>query len=434
MKNHTISNQIDLLIDNFLSEKNEEEFIPGITSVPVSGKIIGKEERKLMILSSLEAWLTTGHFNESFQKRLSEVIGTKLSITVNSGSSANLIAFSTLTSDILKDRSIKEEDEVITVAAAFPTTVNPIIQNRAVPVFVDIDLKTYNINCDLIEKAISKKTKAIMIAHTLGNPFNIRRVKEICEKYSLWLIQDNCDALGAKFDGKKLGEYGDISTVSFYPAHHITMGEGGAVCFNSMRLKKIAESFRDWGRDCYCETGKDNTCNKRFNWNFQGLPNGYDHKYTYTHTGYNLKITDMQAACGLAQINKLEEFIQKRNENFIHHQNNFQELKDFFILPEPTYNSQPSWFGYLLTIKDRSRISRNDLVKFLNRRNIGTRLLFSGNIVRQPYFKNKKYKIIGDLVNTDKVMNDSFWIGVYPGLKKQHLDYIFQSIKEYIKL
>ena len=435
MKDSFLDSEIDNLIATYHKYYTDrsEKFIPGISSVPVSGKVIGNEEKKLMILASLEGWLTTGQFNSKFEEKLSEAVGAKLAITVNSGSSANLVAFSTLTSPILKERQIKRGDEVITVAAGFPTTINPIIQNGAIPVFIDIGLSNYNIDCDLVEEALTKKTKAIMIAHTMGNPFNIKKIREICDKYNLWLIQDTCDALGAKYDGKKLGFYGDIGTVSFYPAHHITMGEGGAVYFNSMRLKKIAESFRDWGRDCYCKPGKDNTCNKRFAWNFPTMPNGYDHKYIYTHIGYNLKITDMQAACGLAQISKLDEFILARNNNFKYLNSHLNELKDFFILPQSTTNSEPSWFGYLLTLKDNIKFSRNDLVQFLNEKKIGTRLLFAGNVTKQPYFINQDYRIIKDLKNTDKVMKDSFWLGVYPGLNKNHLDYVIENIREFVK-
>jgi CDP-6-deoxy-D-xylo-4-hexulose-3-dehydrase len=336
-----------------------------------------------------------------------------------------------LTSPKLRERAILPGDEVITVAAGFPTTINPIIQFGAIPVFIDIEIPTYNIQVDQIENAITKKTKAIMIAHTLGNPFNVKKIREICDKYNLWLVQDSCDALGAKFDGKSLGFYGDIGTVSFYPAHHITMGEGGLVYTNSIKLKKIADSFRDWGRDCYCETGKDNTCNKRFNWKLGDLPQGYDHKYTYSHMGYNFKITDMQAACGLAQLNKIEKFINKRVNNFNYLYKLFLNLEDFFILPKKTENSNPSWFGFLLTVKN-NKLDRNKLIKFLDQKKIGTRLLFAGNVTKQPYMLNAKYKIHKDLTNTDKVMNDSFWVGVYPGLENEHLDYIYSSVREFI--
>ena len=428
-----IKKEILNLVDQFAVDKfSQKDFIPGVTPVPVSGKVLDAEELKYMVEASLDGWLTTGRFNKEFEEKIAKFIGAKLAITVNSGSSANLVAFMSLTSPKLKERAIVPGDEVISVAAGFPTTINPIIQFGAIPVFIDIDIPTYNIKVKEIVGAISKKTKAIMIAHTLGNPFDVKKIREICDKHNLWLIQDNCDALGAKFDGKPLGFYGDIGTISFYPAHHITMGEGGLVYTNSIRLKKIAESFRDWGRDCYCETGKDNTCNKRFNWQLGNLPKGYDHKYTYTHMGYNFKITDMQAACGLAQLKKIDGFIEKRLDNFNYLYQLFSKLSNYFILPEKTKNSEPSWFGFLLTIKE-NKLNRNELLKFLDEKKIGTRLLFSGNVTKQPYMLDKKYIIHKDLKNTDKVMNYSFWLGVYPGLEKKHLDYIYSVVQEFIK-
>ena len=428
-----IKKEIFNLVDRFAVDKfSQKDFIPGVTPVPVSGKVLDAEELKYMVEASLDGWLTTGRFNKEFEEKIATFIGAKLAITVNSGSSANLVAFMTLTSPKLKERAIVLGDEVISVAAGFPTTINPIIQFGAIPVFIDIDIPTYNIKVEEIESAISKRTKAIMIAHTLGNPFDVKKIREICDKHNLWLIQDNCDALGAKFDGKPLGFYGDIGTISFYPAHHITMGEGGLVYTNSIKLKKIAESFRDWGRDCYCETGKDNTCNKRFNWQLGNLPQGYDHKYTYTHMGYNFKITDMQAACGLAQLKKIDGFIKKRLDNFNYLYQLFSKLNNYFILPEKTKNSEPSWFGFLLTIKE-NKLNRNELLKFLDEKKIGTRLLFSGNVTKQPYMLDKKYIVHKDLINTDKVMNDSFWLGVYPGLEKKHLDYVYSTVQEFIK-
>jgi len=428
-------NNILELINNYSNIKfKEKEFFPGLSDVPVSGKVIGASELKNMVEASLDGWLTTGRFNQKFEEKLSSFIGIKCLLTVNSGSSANLIAFSTLTSPKLKERAVQKGDEVISVAAGFPTTVNPIIQFGAIPVFIDVKIPTYNIDENLIEEAITKKTKAIMLAHTLGNPFNLKKVKEICEKYNLWLIEDSCDALGSKFDNKNVGTFGDLATLSFYPAHHITMGEGGAVFTNSKKLERIAESFRDWGRDCYCEPGKDNTCNKRFDWKLGDLPFGYDHKYTYSHLGYNMKITDMQAACGLAQLGRLEGFINKRKENFNFLYKNLKDLKEFLILPEPEKNSEPSWFGFPLTLKKNNQYNRNDLIKYLNTNKIGTRLLFSGNLTKQPYMKNINFKVHGDLTNTDLIMENTFWIGLYPGLSKKHLEYSINKIKIFFKL
>ena len=414
---------------NFLSKN----FVEGVTEVPVSGKVIGDLELQNMVEASLDGWLTTGRFNTDFEKRLSAFLGVKCLLTVNSGSSANLIAFSTLTSPKLKERSIQKGDEVITVAAGFPTTVNPIIQFGAIPVFVDVKIPTYNINEDLIESAITKKTKAIMLAHTLGNPFNVKKIREICDKYNLWLIEDSCDALGSKFNNQYIGTFGDLATLSFYPAHHITMGEGGAVFTNSKKLERIAESFRDWGRDCYCEPGKDNTCNKRFSWKLGDLPFGYDHKYTYSHLGYNMKITDMQAACGLAQLDRLENFIKKRKENFNFLFNDLKELEEFLILPKAQENSEPSWFGFPLSLRESSKFNRNELVKYLNLNKIGTRLLFSGNLTKQPYMKNINFKVHGSLKNTDLIMENTLWIGLYPGLSKEQLQYSVLKIKAFFK-
>jgi CDP-6-deoxy-D-xylo-4-hexulose-3-dehydrase len=428
------TNILGLVEDYSRINFKEKNFIPGVSEVPVSGKVIGSLEVKNMVEASLDGWLTTGRFNNEFEEKLSNFLGIKCLLTVNSGSSANLIAFSTLTSPKLKDRAIQKGDEVISVAAGFPTTVNPIIQFGAIPVFIDIKIPTYNIDENLIEEAITNKTKAIMLAHTLGNPFNIKKIKEISEKYNLWLIEDSCDALGSKFDNKNVGTFGDLATLSFYPAHHITMGEGGAVFTNSKKLERIAESFRDWGRDCYCEPGKDNTCNKRFSWQLGDLPYGYDHKYTYSHLGYNMKITDMQAACGLAQLDRLEGFIKKRKENFNFLYKNLKDLEDFLILPEPEKNSEPSWFGFPLTLKKKNRYNRNDLVKYLNDYKIGTRLLFSGNLTKQPYMKNINFKVHGNLENTDLIMENTFWIGLYPGLSKQHLEYSVLKIKSFFKL
>ena len=411
-----------------------QPFLPGATVVPPSGKLLDAAELKNMVHASLDGWLTTGRFNAEFEKKLAAFIGVKHLITVNSGSSANLVAFSTLTSPKLGDRAIKPGDEVIGVAAGFPTTVNPILQFGAVPVFVDVDLATHNIDASKIEAAITPKTKAIMLAHSLGNPFNLDLVTALCKKYSLWLVEDCCDALGATYRGQMVGTFGDIATLSFYPAHHITMGEGGAVFTNHDELKTIAESFRDWGRDCYCPPGRDNTCGKRFCWKLGDLPAGYDHKYTYSHLGYNLKITDMQAACGLAQLDKLNGFVQARKDNFKYLHERLQSCAGFLILPEATENSDPSWFGFLITIKPEANIRRVDLLEYLDQNKIGTRLLFAGNLTRQPYMKGKNYRVSGELTNTDVVMNDSFWIGVYPGLTKEMLDFVVEKIESYLGL
>lgn len=409
----------------------DKPFEPGISVIPPSGKVMGEAELQYMVAASLDGWLTTGRFNEQFEKALAEFIGIKHLITVNSGSSANLVAFSTLTSPKLGERAIKKGDEVIGVAAGFPTTVNPIVQFGAIPVFVDVDLRTHNIDVDLIEAAITPKTKAIMLAHTLGNPFNLAKVKALCEQYNLWLVEDCCDALGAKYAGKMVGTWGDIATVSFYPAHHITMGEGGAVFTNNSQLISIAESFRDWGRDCYCKPGCDNTCGQRFAQKLGDLPEGYDHKYTYSHLGYNLKITDMQAACGLAQLQRLPEFIEKRNANYQYLKKRLASLADFLDVAQATDHSTPSWFGFPITLKQNTDTNRNDLIKYLDQNKIGTRLLFAGNLIRQPYFQNLPYRVVGDLTNTDITMNQTFWLGIYPGISQEHLDYTGTKLEEF---
>jgi CDP-6-deoxy-D-xylo-4-hexulose-3-dehydrase len=407
-------------------------FVPGETPIPVSGKVIGANELKNMVEASLDGWLTTGRFNAMFEERLAKYIGVKHLITVNSGSSANLVAFSTLTSPKLGERAVKPGDEVIGVAAGFPTTVNPIIQFGAVPVFVDVDLATHNIDASKIEAAISPKTKAIMLAHSLGNPFNLEVVTALCKKYNLWLVEDCCDALGATYNGQMVGTFGDIATLSFYPAHHITMGEGGAVFTNNAELKQIAESFRDWGRDCYCPPGKDNTCNKRFGWKLGNLPEGYDHKYTYSHLGYNLKITDMQAACALAQLDRVDEFVAARKANFAYLKNRLQSCADFLHLPEATAKSDPSWFGFPLVLKEAAPIRRLDLLNYLNQNQIGTRLLFAGNLTRQPYMIGRNFRVSGELINTDIVMNQTFWLGVFPGLQTEQLDFVAKKIEEFL--
>lgn len=428
----SLRKQIAELVSEYAAlQYAEKPFEPGTSVIPPSGKVIGETELQYMVAASLDGWLTTGRFNEQFEKALAEFIGIKHLITVNSGSSANLVAFSTLTSPKLGERAIKKGDEVIGVAAGFPTTVNPIVQFGAVPVFVDVDLRTHNIDVDLIEAAITPKTKAIMLAHTLGNPFNLAKVKALCEQYNLWLVEDCCDALGAKYDGKMVGTWGDIATVSFYPAHHITMGEGGAVLTNNSQLISIAESFRDWGRDCYCKPGCDNTCGQRFAQKLGDLPEGYDHKYTYSHLGYNLKITDMQAACGLAQLQRLPEFIEKRNANYQYLKERLASLADFLDVAQATDNSTPSWFGFPITLKQNTDTNRNDLIKYLDQNKIGTRLLFAGNLIRQPYFQNLPYRVVGDLTNTDITMNQTFWLGIYPGLSQEHLDYVADKLETF---
>lgn len=431
-KAHQLRQQIALLVEEYAEIKYAPKYFePGSTVIPPSGKVLDAAELKSMVEASLDGWLTTGRFNEAFEKRLAEYLGVKFLLTTNSGSSANLLAFTALTSPRLGTRAIKHGDEVIGVAAGFPTTVNPILQFGAVPVFVDIDLTTHNIDASKIEAAISPKTKAIMLAHSLGNPFNIKVVMEVCRKHALWLIEDNCDALGSRYNGQLTGTFGDIGTLSFYPAHHITMGEGGAVFTNNHELKQIVESFRDWGRDCYCQPGKDNTCGKRFCWKLGSLPEGYDHKYTYSHLGYNLKITDMQAACGLAQMDKLDTFVQARKDNFAYLRNRLSSCQEFLILPEATPNSDPSWFGFLMTIRPEVGIRRVDLVNYLDQNKIGTRLLFAGNLTRQPYMLDRNFRVSGDLKNTDLIMNNSLWIGVYPGLNEEMLNYVADKIEAF---
>lgn len=410
----------------------KKPFQPGSSMVPPSGKVIGAKELQYMTEASLDGWLTTGRFNDQFEKKLGEFLGVKHVLTTNSGSSANLLAFSALTSPLLGDKALKEGDEVISVAASFPTTVNPILQYGMVPVFVDVHIPTYNIDPEKIEASITGKTKAIMLAHTLGNPCNLDEITKIAKKHDLWLIEDCCDALGSTYDGKLVGTFGDLATVSFYPAHHITMGEGGAVFTNDNLLKRVVESFRDWGRDCYCQPGKDNTCGKRFNWQLGELPFGYDHKYTYSHLGYNLKISDMQAACGLAQMDRLEGFIDARKQNFAYLKNRLKRCEDFLTLPEATDKSDPSWFGFPITIRNDAGVNRLDLLKYLDQNKIGSRLLFAGNLTRQPYMKGRPYRISGHLDNTDRIMNDTFWIGVYPGLSEEMFDFVADRIETFL--
>jgi CDP-6-deoxy-D-xylo-4-hexulose-3-dehydrase len=432
-KTNAIREQIAKLVDEYAAiALAPTPFLPGATVVPPSGKLIGAAELKNMVAASLDGWLTTGRFNVEFEQKLAAFIGVKHLITVNSGSSANLVAFSTLTSPKLGERAICPGDEVIGVAAGFPTTVNPIIQFGAVPVFVDIDRLTHNIDANKIEAAIGPKTKAIMLAHSLGNPFNLDMVTDLCKKHGLWLVEDCCDALGSTYRGQMVGTFGDIGTLSFYPAHHITMGEGGAVFTRHDELRAIAESFRDWGRDCYCPPGKDNTCGKRFCWKLGDLPQGYDHKYTYSHIGYNLKITDIQAACGLAQLAQAPAFIQARRNNFTFLHNRLRDCEELLSLPVATERSDPSWFGFPITLKDDCPVSRLDLLNYLDQNKIGTRLLFAGNLTRQPYMANVKYRVSGDLKNTDNVMNNTFWIGVQPSLTEDMLDFAAQKIETFL--
>ena len=425
--------QIAALVDEYAAiALAPQAFFPGASAVPPSGKLMGAQELKYMVEASLDGWLTTGRFNAEFEKKLAAFIGVKHLITVNSGSSANLVAFGTLTSPKLGARAIQKGDEVIGVAAGFPTTVNPILQFGAVPVFVDVDPLTHNIDASKIEAAIGPKTKAIMLAHSLGNPFNLGVVTALCKKYGLWLVEDCCDALGTTYRGQMVGTFGDIATLSFYPAHHITMGEGGAVFTNSDELKTIAESFRDWGRDCYCQPGKDNTCGKRFCQQLGDLPYGYDHKYTYSHLGYNLKITDMQAACGLAQLEQAPRFIQARKDNFAFLRERLQACAEFVHLPQATEHSDPSWFGFPITLKDNCPVTRLDLLTYLDQNKVGTRLLFAGNLTRQPYMLGAKYRVSGDLTNTDNVMNNTFWIGVQPALTRDMLEFAASKIESYL--
>lgn len=431
-KQNAIRQQISELVLAYVQAGHQEEtFVAGHSHIPVSGKVVGAAEMQHMVDASLDAWLTTGRFNEAFEKRLKHFLGVKHVLTVNSGSSANLLAFSALTSPKLGKRALKAGDEVIAVAAAFPTTVNPIIQHGCIPVFVDVELATYNIDPNQIEAAISSKTKAIMIAHTLGNPFDLSTVREIADRYNLWLIEDCCDALGSTYQGKMVGTFGDIATLSFYPAHHITMGEGGAVFTNSGSLKLILESIRDWGRDCFCAPGKDDTCGKRFCWKLGGLPEGYDHKYIYSHVGYNLKISDMQAAVGLAQMDRVVDFIVARKENFAYLKEKLSTLNEFLILPEATTHAEPAWFGFPITIRSDVGVQRVALLRYLDAHHIGSRLLFAGNLIKQPYFSPLNYRVSGMLSNTDQVMHSTFWLGTFPALKQQHLDFMVECLEAF---
>jgi CDP-6-deoxy-D-xylo-4-hexulose-3-dehydrase len=415
---------LDLVAEYAAEQWPARDFTPGHSAVPVSGKVFDGEDVQHLVDASLDFWLTTGRFARDFERAFAGWWGKKHCLLVNSGSSANLVALTALTSPQLGERRLRPGDEVITCAAGFPTTVAPILQNGLVPVFLDVHIPTYNLDVTQLEAAVGPRTKAIMVAHTLGNPFDLDAVMAVAKKHGLWVIEDCCDAVGAEYRDRKVGTFGDIATVSFYPAHHITMGEGGAVLTDNPQLKKLVESFRDWGRDCWCEPGHDDTCKKRFGWQLGDLPQGYDHKYTYSHLGYNLKLTDMQAAVGLSQLKKLPEFIARRRANFEHLHRALTPLSEFLELPEATLHSAPSWFGFPITLKESAPISRNQLVQHLESRHIGTRLVFAGNLLRQPAFRDTPRRIVGELTNADRVMNRSFWVGVYPGLTEPMLDFI----------
>jgi len=421
-----------LVAEYFAAAFPAAPFTPGQSPVPVSGKVFDHSELQSLVDSSLDFWLTTGRFAEQFETEFAKVMGVRHALLCNSGSSANLLALSALTSPRLKERALKEGDEVLTVAAGFPTTVNPIYQNRLTPVFVDVNLGTYDAPVERLAEAISPRTRAIMMAHTLGNPFNLSGVMELAKKHDLFVIEDTCDAVGAMYDGRPVGSFGDLATTSFYPAHHITMGEGGSVLTQSGVLKKIVESFRDWGRDCWCPPGADNTCGRRFDWQLGDLPYGYDHKYVYSHIGYNLKLTDMQAAVGVAQLAKLPRFIAARRKNFTRLHEGLKSLEDRFILPETTPNSNPSWFGFALTIRPGANIDRLALTQHLESRKIGTRLLFGGNLMKQPAYKDLPRRIVGSLDNANIITSNTFWIGVHPGIDETQIDFMIASIREFL--
>lgn len=422
------------LVERYANEAfKEHPFVSGLSPIPVSGKVIGARELRNAVEASLDGWLTAGRFNEQFEERLAAVMGAKHALTTNSGSSANLLALSALTSPEWGDRALRPGDEVITVAAGFPTTVNPILQCGAVPVFVDVSVPTYNVDVAQLEQAVSEKTKAIVLAHTLGNPFDVESVIRVARQYSLWVIEDCCDALGSTYDGKPVGTFGDIGTLSFYPAHHITTGEGGAVVTNNAKLRRILESFRDWGRDCYCPPGRDNTCGRRYCWQRGELPKGYDHKYIYAHAGYNFKMTDFQAAVGVAQLERLPDFIKIRRQNFRYLQEGLADLEEWLILPEATPRSDPSWFGFPIMLRSGALISRVELLESLNRHQIGSRLLFGGNLIRQPYMRGRIYRVHGELRTTDSIMHHAFWVGVYPGLDHTKLDFVIETIRRTVK-
>jgi CDP-6-deoxy-D-xylo-4-hexulose-3-dehydrase len=424
---------LSLVCEYYAANWPHHPFIPGETPIPVSGKVFDADDLVHLVDASLDFWLTAGRYAKKFEHEFARFFGVEYCLLTNSGSSANLLAVSALTSQKLGERRLNEGDEVLTVATGFPTTVNAIIQNNLVPVFLDVDIPTYNIDVTHLEEAVTDRTRAIVLAHMLGNPFNLDAVMKVARKHHLWVIEDVCDAVGAEYRGQKVGTFGDLATVSFYPAHHITMGEGGVVLTNSPLLKKIVASFRDWGRDCWCDPGKDNTCGKRFGWQLGDLPHGYDHKYIYSHIGYNLKLTDMQAAVGVAQLKKLPAFIKKRQENFQYLYDGLKDLEEYLILPEATPNSSPSWFGFPITIREDAPFTRNELVRYLEERKIATRLLFGGNLTRQPAYEEIKCRIVGGLKNSDRVMNQTFWVGVYPGLDQNRLGYIIEVINRFLK-
>ena len=428
-----IRGQISELVKLYHKAKfSPSKFVPGETPVLVSGRVFDEIELQYLVESSLDFWLTTGRFAREFERKFEEYIGVKHALLVNSGSSANLLAVSALTSPKLGDRRLKPGDEVITVAAGFPTTVNPIVQNNLVPVFVDVSIPTYNVDADLLEKAVGEKTRAIILAHTLGNPFDLEKIVELCKKHDLWLIEDCCDSLGSTYNGQMVGRFGAISTFSFYPAHHITMGEGGCVLTDNTELKIIIQSFRDWGRECWCEPGHDNACGKRFDRQYDDLPTGNDHKYVYSHIGYNLKLTDMQSAVGVAQLRKLEAFIRTRKDNYRALHEGLAGLNQYLILPQPTENTDPAWFGFPITIAPGAPFNRNQLLQFLDSRKIATRLLFGGNLIKQPAYREIHYRVAGDLKNTDTVMRDSFWIGVYPGMNAAMIDHVLATFRNFV--
>jgi len=433
-KPEIIRDEIMTLVEEYYDlQHSDRTFTAASKAAPVSGRVYDATDMKSLVDAALDFWLTTGRFNEAFEKRLAARVGARYAMTLNSGSSANLVATLAMTSPLVRDRRLQPGDEVITAAAGFPTTVNPTIVAGLTPVFVDLDIPTYNVLPEAVEAAITDRTRAIMVAHTLGNPFRADRLAEIAERHGLFLIEDCCDALGATIGGRHVGTFGDVGTLSFYPAHHITMGEGGAVYTSDPALRRAMEAFRDWGRDCYCAPGCDNTCNRRFDWQLGELPYGYDHKYTYSHLGFNLKITDMQASVGLAQLDHLEGFIAARRRNFDRMKAGLKSLEEFFVLPEATEGTEPSWFGFLLTVREGAPFTRDQIVQHLEARRIGTRLLFGGNLTRQPYMRGRNFRISGELTNSDRIMRQSFWIGVYPGLADGAIDYVVETITSFCR-